>query len=115
MEVTLVPTLAHAKDAMGAADQKQEGSHSALSFTSTQLSTFSAQTCRQTQAGHDGADPADALRRASKLVLKSYKEDPEALQRPHHEDIYLLAQKHKNKAFYVTSIKNHIMDVGFYS
>lgn len=79
MEVTLVPTLAQAKEAMGAADQKQEGPHSPLSFTSTQQSILSAQTCRQTQAGHDWADPADALRRASKLVLKSHKEDPKAL------------------------------------
>lgn len=75
MEVTLVPTLAQAKEAMGAADQKQEGPQSPL----PQLSMFSAQTSRQTQAGHDWADPADALRRASKLVLKSHKEDPEAL------------------------------------
>lgn len=79
MEVTLVPTLAQATEAMGAADQKQERPHSPLSFTTTQLSIFSAQTSRQTQAGHDWADPADALRRASKLILKSHKEDPEAL------------------------------------
>lgn len=56
---------------------------------------FSAQTSRETQAGHDGADPADALRRASKLILKSYKEDPEALQRSHHENIYLQTEKNR--------------------
>lgn len=53
MEVTLVPTLAQAKEAMGAADQKQEGPHLPLAFSSTQQSIFLAQTSRQTQAGHD--------------------------------------------------------------
>lgn len=55
---------------------------------------FQIQTSRQTQTGHDGTNPADALRRTTKLVLESHKEDPKTLQCSHYEDIYL--QTHTN-------------------
>lgn len=57
---------------------------------------FPIQTSRQTQTRHDGTDPADALWRASKLILEGHEEDPKALQCSHHEDIYLCIHKHAN-------------------
>lgn len=46
-------------------------------------------TSEEAQGGHDGADPADLLRRSPHLLSESHEENPKGLQHPHHEHIDL--------------------------
>lgn len=50
-------------------------------------------TSREPEAGHDGSDPADALGRASELVLQCHEKDPEGLQRAHDQHVHLRTQQ----------------------
>lgn len=58
---------------------------------------YGYRTSREPEAGHDGSDPADALGRASKLILQSHKEDPEALQCAHDQHVHLRKQQQIEK------------------
>lgn len=58
----------------------------------------SRSTSWESDAGHDGANPADALGRATELVLQHHEEDPKSLQGPHHQHVHLIDSKqHKSK------------------
>lgn len=70
---------------------------------------YSDHTSREPEAGHDGSDPADALGRASKLVLQSHKEDPEALQRAHDQHVYLRTQQQKSLNSVQTKKKSYFI------